>query len=376
VIGSNQSPGDVAASPPAEPSPAVPPEAVLAPSVPSAPVVPPRRLGIFRRVHEWFWQSRALAALRAAGRISAPRAQDFLRHAWVSLELAERGLRPVPAFLSGPADAPARELAREAVFWALAAEETGRGARPDGEFTLAGGPSLTELWARADGALLANAAGGEGAVHALEAALKVESFAEFAELLREEQARQARDLAVFARALLTSVEAPRVRVDKLYFRRIFRTGGVFALVAVLLGIALSARAWHERERDYARGRPYHTSSQYPGVGCKSPDQDCPESPFFFFHTMEEDRPWVEIDLGGKRHFSAVRVINREDCCGERAVPLAIEVSSDHKTWREVARRDDTFNTWYKEFSPVTARYVRAIILKKGILHLRRLSVLR
>lgn len=296
------------------------------------------------------------------------------------MELADRALRPVPALLSGPGDAPARELAREAIYWCLLADELIR-ARAEGE-PVSGGepgleaPNLNALWARADQAQLASAAGGEGALNALAASLKVENFAEFGELSHEDQARQARDLAVFARTLLTNVEAPRVRVDKIYFRRLFRTGGVFALLAVIAVIAFSARSWHERERDLARGRPYHTSSQYPNVGCKSPDQDCPESPFFFFHTLDDDRPWVEIDLGGKRRFSAIRVVNREDCCADRAVPLAIEVSSDHKTWHEIARRDETFNTWYKEFPPVTARYVRAILLKKGLLHLRRVSVLK
>lgn len=375
MIGSNQSPGDVAASPPAEPSSALPPAEAL-PSVPMpAPAPAPRRLGFFRRTIEWFWQGRALAALRAEGRVGLPRAQELLRRAWVCIEAAERTLRPVPAFLSGPGDAPARELAREAVYWTLAAEEAIR-TRAGGPELDAEPPTLRVLWTRADASLLANAAGGEGAVHALEATLKLESFAEFGELAREEQARQARDLTVFARVLATNVEAPRVRLDRLYFRRIFRTGGLFVLFAVVLVLALTARAWQDRERDFARGRPYHTSSQYPGVGCKSPDQDCPESPFFFFHTMEEDRPWIEIDLGGKKHFSAVRIVNREDCCGERAVPLVVEVSNDHKNWREIARRDDTFNTWTKDFPPVSARYVRVSLTKKGILHLRRVAVLR
>jgi hypothetical protein len=379
VIGSNQSPGDAVASPPAEPSPAQPPELETPASVAvPTPAPPPRRLGFFRRIHEWFWQSRALAALRAEGRIGSPRAQELLRRGWACVELAERALRPVPALLSGPADAPARELAREAVYWALAAAEAREGApmRVDDGVERSGAPSFVTLWSRADAALLASSAGGQGAITVLESALKLESFTDFGEFAREEQARQAYDLAVFARTLLANVEAPRVRADKIYFRRLLRTGGFFVLLCVLAAVGLSARAWHDRERDWARGKPYRTSSSYPGVGCKSPDQECAESPFFFFHTLEEDRPWIEIDLGTKRRFSTIRIVNREDCCGERAVPLAIEVSNDHKNWREIARREDTFNTWTKDFSPVSARYVRAINLKKGILHFKRFSVLR
>jgi hypothetical protein len=341
---------------------------------PLPPVQAPRA-GPFRRLHEWFWQSRALAALRAEGRVG-PRAQELLRRAWVAVDLCDRALRPVPALLPGPGDGPARELARQAVFWALAAEDiTRRAAEPDGAADLAQ-TTLAALWERTDSALLASVAGGEGAAHALAASLAIEGFVEFAELSREEQARQARDLAAFARALVTKVEAPRIRADKIYFRRLFRTGGVLFLIFLVLGGGLSARAWHESARDFARDRPYRTSSQYPGAGCKSPEQDCPESPFFFFHTLEEDRPWVEIDLGGKRHFGSIRIANREDCCGERAVPLVVEVSNDRKTWHEVARRDEPFNTWNKDFPPVSARYVRAMLTKKGMLHLRKVSVLR
>ncbi len=377
MIGSNQSPGDVVASPSAEPLPAVLPEqGAEAPAAVPPPPAPPKRPGVFRRTFEWFWQRRALAALRAEGRVGSPRARALLRRAWVCVELAERAVRPVPVLVSGPADAPARELARQAVFWGLAAEEALRAGSSTDDGPAAAAPAFEVLWARADAALLAAAAGGEGSVHTLEAALKTGGFAAFAELSQEEQARQARELMTFARTLLTNLEAPRVSVDRIYFRRVWRTGGLLLLLAALLAVALSARAWRDRERDWARGRPYHTSSVYPNVGCKSPEQDCPESPFFFFHTLEDDHPWIELDLGGKRRFSSIRIVNREDCCAERAVPLAIEVSQDHKTWREIARRTETFNTWTQDFPPVTARYVRAIGLKKGILHFRRFSVLR
>jgi hypothetical protein len=232
------------------------------------------------------------------------------------------------------------------------------------------------LWAGAERRLLAEVAGGEGAMRGLEACLMLERFSDFAELAVEEQARQARDLAAFAKNLLSTLETPRVRLDKLYAQRVLRTGGGLLALLALVGLAMFARTWRESERDLTRDRPYKASSTYPAVGCKSPQQECPESPFFFFHTLEDDPPWLEIDLGTKKRFSAIKLVNREDCCGERAIPLAIEISNDHKTWREITRRTEPFTTWHQSFAPANARYVRVVGLRKTALHLKRFAVLR
>jgi len=380
VIGSNQSPGDVVAPPPAEPSPVPTTEVVPLPAVTPSPVARVPRVNVVRRVLEWFWRGRAMKALRAEARIGSPRASELMRRAWLAVELAEHALRPVPRLLTGPADAPARELARQGLYWGLLAEreirlsrEAPAGTAPVG---LTEPASLPDLWVSAEQALLLAAAGGDGALYALHTALKVDGFAEFAELSSEEQARQARDLLAFCRTLLVAIEAPRVRLDKLITQRLVRSGGGVLLCIGLVVAGLAFRSWSERERDLARDRPYKASSVYPSVGCKSPDQDCPESPFFFFHTADDDRPWIEIDLGAKKRFTAFRIVNREDCCADRAVPLAVEVSTDKKTWHEIARRTDTFNTWYASVTPVSARYVRAIALRKTTLHFHRFSILR
>jgi hypothetical protein len=351
---------------------------VLAPPAPTV-----KKPGVLRRVFEWFWQGRTMAALRAEGRVGSPRALELLRRAWRAVELAERALHPVPRLLHGSADAEARALLRQGLFWALSAEEILRREarqRADGAELAALAPldgnKLGELWSRADPALLTAAAGSEGSAHALEVALRVDDFADFSELSPEEQARQARDLLAFLRTLLGLLEAPRVSLDRVWTRRVLRTSAAFVLlVAFVVGLVV-LRSQREQERDWAHGRPYKTSSVYPAVGCKSPDQDCAESPFYFFHTLEDEHAWIEIDLGVRRRFTAIRLINREDCCADRATPLAFEISNDHKTWREVARRTEVFNSWYQEFSPVSARWVRVIQLRKSSLHLRKVSVLR
>lgn len=384
MIGTNQTPGDDVASPPAD-APLAPPVGEAPADAPAAPAPVPavKKPRLPRRIFEWFWQGRTMAALRAEGRVGSPRALELLRRAWRSVELAERALAPVPRLLHGAANAEARELARQGLFWALSAEEAlRREARERADGTEAGPPTaldgekLLELWSRADRGMLVSAAGSEGEVHALEVSLRVGDFADFAELAPEEQARQARDLLAFLRTLLGLLEAPRVSLDRVWTRRVLRTSLACLVFVGLCAGAVFLRSQRERDRDWAHGRPYKTSSVYPAVGCKSPDQDCAESPFYFFHTLDDDHAWIEIDLGAKRRFSALKLVNREDCCADRAVPLAFEISNDHKTWREVVRRTEVFNTWYQEFSPVSARYVRVILLRKSSLHLRKFSVLR
>jgi len=333
-----------------------------------------------RRFFEWFWQWRAMAELRDRGRVGSPRALELLRRAWRSLELAERALLPSLRLLHGAADSEARELARQSLFWALAAEATLRreASQPSAGDASApfAGVALLDLWADAERSVLVSAAGGEPGVHLLEVALRVNDFADFADLSPEEQARQARSLVAFVRHLIGVLEAPRVSLDRLWTRRVLRIGVGFGVLLGLVVLASSLRARQESARDWARDRPYKTSSVYPNVGCKSPQQDCVESPFYFFHTQEEEHAWVEIDLGAKRRFSAVKLVNREDCCAERAAPLAVEISLDHVKWHEVARRNEVFNTWTQEFAPQSARWVRVIQLRKSVLHLHQFAVLR
>jgi hypothetical protein len=111
-------------------------------------------------------------------------------------------------------------------------------------------------------------------------------------------------------------------------------------------------------------------------GCPSPAQDCTESPFYFIHTQDDDKPWLEIDLGSKQRIVGAIIKNREDCCADRAVPLVLAVSNDHRTWKEVARRKDVFGTWSPTFAPVSARWVRVQVQRRSSLHLSRVSILR
>jgi F5/8 type C domain len=93
-----------------------------------------------------------------------------------------------------------------------------------------------------------------------------------------------------------------------------------------------------------------------------------------FHTKEDDSPWLMIDLETPTSVASVDILNRQDCCGERAIPLVVELSNDGKTWREVARRDELFTQWKAAFSAQDARYVRLRVPRKTYLHLQGIGI--
>jgi hypothetical protein len=148
----------------------------------------------------------------------------------------------------------------------------------------------------------------------------------------------------------------------------------FALLAALALPAVSAVSdLLEAPRDLARGKPWQASSLYYG-SCESPEQECPGDKSYFVHTQTENDPWLEIDLKAEQKVGGAHVVNRSDCCTERAVPLLFEVSTDHKRWREVARSTEPFRDWKPSFPSVPARWVRFKIPKIAPLHLKRVRI--
>jgi hypothetical protein len=138
-------------------------------------------------------------------------------------------------------------------------------------------------------------------------------------------------------------------------------------VAVLAAILAAS------PRDLARNRPWKASSVEPS--CDFTYRVCGGRLVdVFFHTLDEDSPWVMVDLGEPKTVSTVAIANRPDCCKERPVPLAIEVSDDGKVFREVARQDAPFEAWRPHFPPTVARFVRARSLRRTVLHFESMSV--
>jgi hypothetical protein len=114
---------------------------------------------------------------------------------------------------------------------------------------------------------------------------------------------------------------------------------------------------------------WRVSSVFSGFQPSGQRQRWPESGHSaFFHTSEEASPWIEFDLGAPTPLHSFQVTNRGDCCRERAVPLAVETSTDGTTWIQVAKSDAAFDKWGEMLPLQPVRYVRFRALRVTILH--------
>jgi hypothetical protein len=98
---------------------------------------------------------------------------------------------------------------------------------------------------------------------------------------------------------------------------------------------------------------------------------------FGFHSQDEESPWLAVDLGRRAILSRARVSGRGDCCFDQSIPLAIEVSDDGVTYREMARRTSPFSQkepWVVALPRVAARFVRLRTLRHSVLVVSELEV--
>jgi hypothetical protein len=312
---------------------------------------PPRKRGLW----QWLWRSAELAEARQAVREVPSDRREQLQRAATARELAARCVDPVDPLRAGPSLPLALSLYREAAYWALAAQ--GEQAPAD----------LADAFARTPADLLEFAAGSAEGVKRLQTALLTKGFRETALDQPEQQRTDAQAADAFVKALLDNQLGAEQRVGRALVQRSVR--GVLALV-LLCGLgfgAVSLVTSLTTKPDLAAGKPWRASSQNQGVPSASRGE-------YLFHTTDEDEPWFEVDLRKPTEFSLVEVMNRRDCCPDRAVPAVIEVSRDKQTWKEVSRRKETFSVWKARFAPVTARYVRVRVLRRSILHLAGVAV--
>lgn len=289
-----------------------------------------------RRALDWLTLSPRIAAARELERRD-PKPQQFLTRAQRAVRAADRLLDSPHALDREP------ELALE--FYAQAAYWLERAGRTDG-------PSDEAV-----------------------ALLLAEPFHARAERSRDELERRAHDAQSWLRGALERAHESLSPLSELRLRRAFR---LYPALLLALGVIFGASVLvvrGVRGPDLAASKPWRASSSL--YECNPAARQCGGvATAIFFHTRDEQDPWVEVDLEGVRRVGRVEVDNRSDGGGERAVPLIVEVSTDGKSYRKVAERTQLFSTWDAKFEPTDARYVRLRSPRKTILHLERVSVRR
>ena len=143
-----------------------------------------------------------------------------------------------------------------------------------------------------------------------------------------------------------------------------RVGAAVAALGVLLSAGM-ARAFSPT--DVALGKPVTASGHYPGTPDPSHAVDGVKDGRFGVHTSLADYPWVRIDLQAPYAISKVVVSNRGDGYFDKVLPLAIELSTDGKHYKQVALRTTRFtetDPWVAKLDGQVGRYVRLRVKKK------------
>lgn len=180
-------------------------------------------------------------------------------------------------------------------------------------------------------------------------------------------------LQELAAALVEKGDSDARGVEAVWFARGLRVL-VPILGALVMTVVLGA-ALKQAQLNRETMVPWRASSLLPGHACESPRQGCFHD-HYFFHTREQQGPWIEFDLEGMPPVAQLVIQNRSDCpgCSERAVPLVVEVSDDRLKWLEVARRESDFVTWQAGFPPSPARWLRLRSQRRTALHLKQVRI--
>lgn len=322
--------------------------------------MPPARPGFGRRLVEWYLRRPEWAAARRAAAFSA-RELDLLGRAKAALATGNLVREPSDPVRKKLASAHAAAFYSEALFWAFWSFQ------PD-----ISGPTAEALWTE-DSALAREF--GFAAERAAEVK-KLFSTPQLGVVLAEQtESEQEAAAAVLKRAAVVAIdvrERPLRALEALTLKALAR---IVLTVLLLAGVVGAAVYFRPQKANIAAGKPWTTSSS--AFDCHPAQGECGGvKTRIFFHTKEEQDPWLQYDLGSKTQVSALRIENRQDGEGARAVPLVVEVSDDASQFKEVARRTEDFSVWKPSFSKVTTRYVRLRVPRKSMLHLDDVEIYR
>lgn len=311
---------------------------------------------------EWFTRSAALASAKAA--LPGASAEARVRKAASALEVVDLALEPPEEFTHGDPNDAILLLLAEALRGALAVRA--------GE---ADGASVEDLLARVGEAELARCAPEGLTLAQAKELLGAGRARAFDGLTQAECDERLGLLRAFVRAVVAEVERPWATVRTLTRQRFTRTITSVVLTVALLGAGVVFGKRSLEGPELAAGKPFTASSAYDSFATAGKTNE-PIAFDLFAHTVDEEHPWIRVDLGKPERVSKVYAKNRQDCCGERSIPLVLEASVDGEAWQEVARREEAFSEWTAQFTPTTARYLRFSVPRRTALHLSRVFVWR
>ena len=96
---------------------------------------------------------------------------------------------------------------------------------------------------------------------------------------------------------------------------------------------------------------------------------------FSFHTLKERNPHLTVELERAEEIVSVEIVNRADAQGDRTTRLRMLVSENGRDWKRVWSCEDYKSKWIVNFeNPIRAKYVRLMLDKTEIFHLKRLRI--
>ena len=174
-----------------------------------------------------------------------------------------------------------------------------------------------------------------------------------------------------AEALLRALARERMRLC-LEAVQLGRLALPIARTSAFDNVALGRTAWQSSTSLRSRSRDRRRDAE----GGNDGDADAE----YGFHTGFEDSPWWAVDLAGVYPVERVRLFNRK-LVEHRLRTFLVETSLDFITWRLVfSDYNSQPGLLHKRpidivlESPVSARYVRVRLARRGVLHLAEVEV--
>jgi hypothetical protein len=211
----------------------------------------------------------------------------------------------------------------------------------------------------------------EGERERLVAVTGADGLGYLATLSADERGVTARLLERVAGKIGAPLRAEAARVRRIHRSRWLRIGITLAALLTLLVVLVPGSP-----KNLALGQPVTTSSTYVSGDTRYDPKGLVDgdTKALGFHTNRGGSQWAKIDLGTEQKIHSVVVFNRTNCCSANAVPLRIELSTDGKNYREVAKRTTDFTVWNATFSATKARYVRLTCTSGEYFHLVEVQV--